>query len=268
MRHLMPSLLAVFCVLASPGAVRAEETESPTESEMPDAKGWGRHGVGTSIHHRTTTEATQPGAGTSKFVTETKKTLVRITDTHYVLEVVHTLAGRATTTEEKIAKTYTGDGFRRLVPFAAGIDMKREELGTENVTVDGKAYECEKAALTISMSAIAGRGVVGGGRPGGKESFTTTVWEHAEHGLLKMTSTGGWGMDMEVTKLDAPLTVGDVALSCKVSTLTSSRSGMTTKRFESRDVPEDLVRSETTIEQGRIENRIVVELIELVRKAP
>ncbi len=273
MRFLTPSILLFVALLLAPIAARAEEGE--TEKVAVDATGWGRFGVGTMIHHRKTTEMAMPGMAPRKTVRETRKTLVRITDTDYVVKVEQGSEGNWKTTEEKIAKTFDPGTLAGMLPLASGQAMKREALGKESVTVDGTAYECEKVKVTMKAGAFGGlpggrmpgRGMPGRGKPGGAAGPTTTIWEHAEHGVLKMTSSGAWGMDMEVTKLDTPVKVGDVTLRCKASTMTMSQSGTTIKRLESADVPEDLVRSETTVKQGPMENRTVEELIGFVKKA-
>lgn len=273
MRFLTPSILLFVALLLPPIAARAEEGE--TEKVAVDATGWGRFGVGTMIHHRSTTEMAIPGMAPRKTVRETRKTLVRITETDYVLTVEKGSEGNWEISEEKIAKTVDPDAVAKMIPFASGLEKTREALGKESVTVDGKAYECEKVKVTMKAGALGGmpgggmpgRGMPGGAARGGSVGSTTTIWEHAEHGVLKMTTTGGWKMDMEVTKLDAPFKVGDVTLRCKASTIAMSQSGMTIKRLESADVPENLVRSETTVKQGPMENRTVEELIGFVKKA-
>ena len=83
-----------------------------------DASGWGRFGVGTMIHHRLTTEMTIPGMEPRKTVQETKKTLARITETHYVLKVETLVQGRWTTVEEKIPKDRATHALGKIVPFA------------------------------------------------------------------------------------------------------------------------------------------------------
>lgn len=235
--------------------------ETHADEATDDASGWGRFGVDTMVHYRLTTEMTLPGRAPHRTVQETKKTLARITETHYVLKVETLLQGSWTTTEEKIPKDRTSGALSKIIPFAAGLDTKREDLGKEAVTVDGQAYECQKAKLIMTTAA-------GPGPSGAARTITVTIWEHPRHGLLKMEPSGEWGMGLEVTNLDEPFRLGDVSLTCKASTLTQSRMHMTTRRLDSTEVPEDLVRSEMTMDQGPTKSRTVQELIAFTKKDP
>ena len=79
-----------------------------------------------------------------------------------------------------------------------------------------------------------------------------------------MTSTGGWGMNLETTALDTEHEVGGRVLRCKASTL--SGQGVTSERLDCAEVPGELVRSETTIERGPLKSRVVTELVTFTPK--
>ena len=256
MRHLTLPLLLIALLLGPPGVGRAEEGE--TGSEAAGYAGWGRYGVGTVVHHRTTTDSSHPGMKPQQIVTETKRTLVRVTDDHYVLEVETTVGDRTQTSEERVPKTGGPDALVRIVPFAAGTEQARKVVGSESVTVAGQAYACTKVERTFPCSPNA-RGSSCGGSGEGPTTFVTTTWEHPAHGILKMTSSGGWGMDLETSALDAQHVVGDRLLQCKASTL--SGQGVTAKRLDCREVPGELVRSDTSIERGPLKSRVVTELV-------
>ena len=261
MRHPVISMLLFLALLGLSPGVRAEEPGAAGDDA--EAQGWGRYGVGTTIHHRTTTESTVPGMEPQRILNETKKTLIRITDTHYVLESETTMAGRTQTSEEKVPKTGGPDALARVVPFAAGTVKARKVVGRESVTVAGTEYDCTKVELTFPCSPNA-RGSSCGGSGTGDDTFVTTIWEHPTHGLLKMMSTGGWGMDLETAALDAEHEVDGRALRCKATTL--SREGMVTKRLDCREVPGELVRSEVSIEQGPMKSRALTELVAFTPK--
>lgn len=261
MRPFVASMLPIVVLLAVSSGIRAEEEGAGPADAV--ARGWGRYGVGTAIHHTTTSESSTPGMEPKTSVVETKKTLVRITDTHYVLAVETTMAGRTQTSEEQVPKTGGPDALTRLVPFAAGTVQARKVVGPENVTVGETAYRCTRIELTFPCSPNA-RGSSCGGAGSGDDTFTTTIWEHPEHGLLKMSSTGGWGMDLETTALDVEQAVDGRVLRCKASTL--SREGMVTKRLDCREVPGELVRSEVSIERGPMKSRVLTELVAFTPK--
>ena len=261
MRACSLALLFVICIVGLGIPVRAEEPA--TEEAEAEPQGWGRYGIGTMIHHRTTSDSSHPGMKPQQTVTEAKRTLVRVTDTHYVLAVEHTFGGRTQRSEEKIPKAAPPDALTRLIPFAGGSVKSRKVVGTESVTVAGTSYPCTKVELTFPSNPNA-RGSSCGGAGAADETFTTTIWEHAEHGILKMTSTGGWGMDLETTALDATFEIAGRRLACKASTLT--QSGVVSKRLDSRDVPGEQVRSETTIDRGPLKSHVVTELVAFVAK--
>jgi hypothetical protein len=149
------------------------------------------------------------------------------------------------------------------VPFAAGTVKERKDVGRENVLVAGTDYACTKVELTFPCRVDA-RGSSCGGSDTGDDTFVTTIWEHPEHGLLKMRSTGGWGMNLDTIALGVEHEVDGRVLRCKETVLRAE--GMVTKRLDCRDVPGELVRSDVTVERGPLRSRAITELVAFTPK--
>ncbi len=143
---------------------------------------WDGFGVGSYVHLRSTT--TMSVEGVPPQTSESKQTLVKVTDEAFTIKQ-----------ETKVGEDWMGSE----MPFprkATGTPTdvqgpKPEELGDENVSVDGKDYACKKVRYT-AMGA------------------TTTTWTHATEGVLKSeTKAAGTESTMTVTKLSTKVKAGD-----------------------------------------------------------
>jgi hypothetical protein len=202
-------------------------------------------GVGSFVHMKMTTKMSMPGApAMPDQVSETKQTLVKITDEAWIVK-----------TETKMGETWmTGTEFpwpRKVNPGEVTKDVKveTEELGTEKVTVEGTAYECKKVRM---------KGAFG----------TTTTWVNEKLGALKTeTETPGTGTTtMVVTALAKKAKAGDKEVVCREQKSTSKTtmgpitSETTQVILTSDSVPGHTVRMEMTM-SGQMTMSQVSEII-------
>ena len=204
--------------------------------ETPIQGPWDGFGVGSWV---TTKQATAM-AGMPAQSTETKQTLVKVTDAEYVISMEMKMGEMTMPAQElKIPRTAAG---------APTSDPKAvvEDLGKEKVTVDGTDYECVKKKTTIDGNA-------------------TLTWTHDKHGLLKLegsTAQGGTTA-IVVVKLAAKTTVAGKDLECRQTKVTSKTTGMDmeTMMFECPGVPGRMVKSEMTMKQMGMESKTTTEVI-------
>jgi|GEM_PF-2528370 len=197
---------------------------------------WDGFAVGSSVHQRTTT--TMSVEGVPPQTSETRQTLVKVTDDAYTIQ--H---------ETKVGDAWMGMELpfpRRAAGAAAAVEApKLEALGDEDVTVDGKAYPCKKVRSVF---------------PGG----ATTTWRHATEGVLKFEMKGpGVESSTLVTRLAVTVKAGDRELEARASVRTSKGSGTEIKvtTWTSSAVPGGTVRSEMVTEMPGMKTTVVTETI-------
>lgn len=197
---------------------------------------WDGFAVGSYVHMRSTTTMSVEGAPPQ--TSEMKQTLVKVTDEAYTIKY-----------ETKVGEEWMGSELaypRKATGAAAEVQApKPEELGDENVAVDGKDYPCKKVRFTA-------------------QGMTTTTWTHATEGVLK-TETKGPGTESStvVTKLSTKLKVATKELDVRETLRVSKGAGGETKvtDWDSKSVPGGTVRSETATEMGGMKTTIVTEVI-------
>lgn len=231
------ALVAATCatvVLAGLGGLRGGGTAA---AEEPAAKlPWDGFGVGSSVHLRTTT--TMSVAGVPPQTSESRQTLVKITDEAFTIKMETKVGEEWMATEMPWPRKATG-----VAPVAE--TPKPEELGDEDVTVDGKAYPCKKLRIVA-------------------QGTTVTSWVHAVEGALKVETKGaGFEASMAVTKLAMKTKVADKELEVRETVSVSKAAGNETKvtSWTSAAVPGGSARSETVTEMPGMKTTAVAEVI-------
>jgi hypothetical protein len=228
--------LLAFALLLVPSVLAAAEPKF----------GWEGFGPGSYTLHKMTTKTEMPGAAVPEQAMEMRQTLVRVTETDWVVK-----------TETKIGGQWM-PGNEMTIPRKAPTDIpgvkpegqKPEELGTEELTIEGKKYSTKKTRLSVA---------------GG----TVTSWTSAEEGTLKTeTAAGGNTSTMEVTALAKKVQAAGREFTCREMKMTASASGSktTTTMLMSSEVPMGIVRSETTNDMGAMKMKQVMELMSFEKK--
>jgi len=231
---------------------------------------WAGFGVGTVIQRRSTDEMAMPGmpGGGRKTVQETRKTLLEVTPTDYVLKVEKRVNGKWIASEEKEPKV-AGKG---------AAEVKIEEAGEENLTVEGTSYSCKKRKVS-DLSALLGE--LAKGAPGRKgragmgmpSKASGMIWENEKQGILKteihVTAMGrAMKVTLLVTRLKVSQKVGETTLRCRETTMTNSMMPGKTLMLQSAQVPERTVRTTRNVQMGPARVKHLDELVAFTRKAP
>jgi hypothetical protein len=231
MRRALPCL-ASFLLLAA-------VAQADTAMKGP----WDGFGVGTWFHVKSSTTMQIPGVDTPPTVQEMKQTLVKVTDAEYTVR-----------TEVKMGDAWTGASEfpfpRKGTPVEGEVEPKREELGSDKVTVEGKEHGVKKVRITTTVAGT---------------TTTTLSWESAEHGALRSESTSpdGTSSVMEVTSLSKKAKVGDKELTCREMKTTSKMQGGESSMVMlwSDAVPGRVVRNEIASSMGGAKTNVVTELV-------
>jgi hypothetical protein len=204
--------------------------------ETPIKGPWDGFGVGSWVTSKDSTAM----AGMPAQSTETKQTLVKVTDAEYVISMEMKMGDMAMPAQEvKIPRIATG---------SPTTDPKAvvEDLGKEKVTVDGSDYECVKKKTTLDGNA-------------------TTTWTHDKHGVLKFegSTANGGTTAMVVVKLSAKTTVAGKELECRQTKTSVKMMGadIETMAFECDGVPGRATKSEMTMKQAGMETKRTSEVI-------
>jgi hypothetical protein len=182
---------------------------------------WDGYGVGTTVTMKSTTKMSMEGA--PEMTTQSRQTLVKVTDDAYVVKM-----------EQENAGTWTGQDVtipRKAVAGTGTEGPKPEDLGEEKVTVDGQTLDCKKTKVTAS-------------------GVTTIQWTHEKHGTVKSETTGPGEQKttMETTKLAAKFTVAGKDFECReqVSSTKAAGSETTTTMLYCDKMPGGLAKMEST----------------------
>ncbi len=169
---------------------------------------------------------------------DARQTLVKVTDEAYTVKY-----------ETKVGDTWMGTEVpfpRKATGVVAGVEApKPEELGDENVAVEGKDYACKKVRTTF-------------------QGTVTTTWTHAAEGVLKVETKGpGHESSTLVTKLAVKVKAGDREVDARESVSTSKGSGadMKTTTWRSAAVPGGAVRTEIVTEMPGMKTTVLTETI-------
>ena len=189
----------------------------------PAVKGaWEGYGAGSWVASKTTTKMEAGGMAMPAQETESRQTLVKVTDDEWTVK-----------NETKVGEDWTNAvefKIPRKAPAGTEKDApKPEDLGNENVAVEGKDYACKKQRSVVTGT-------------------TTTTWTNEQHGVLKYESEGnGASSSMIVTTLSKKAKVGDKEFVCKETKIVSKMPGAgdtTMVSLSSEDVPMQVVRTE------------------------
>lgn len=241
-------------LLVTLGAAPLEAGDWDFEHWTKRMSAWAGHGVGSMVHRRTTTNISHPQMpAPMKTVTEEKKTLVKITETHYVLKVENLAMGQWTTREEQVPKT-----------ARATSEAKVEDVGEGSVTIEGKAYACKKKKYT-------GLQMDGGASAEEMPVSSGVVWVHDSLGVLRIDSTTDMmGQSVtttwQVQRLDVSHQVGDTTLACREIALSNPMMGGKMTLLECPSVPGDTVRLEMKSDRMGATTSTVTELVAYVKK--
>lgn len=230
------ALVAMFVLLlgVSPAQAAGPYDVATLHEERP---AWEGFGVGTMVQYRVTTTRGTDGGSVDSQSTEVKETLLKITDTAFEISKAHKAGA-----DWSPATTYSLQR-RRAAP-----KRKIDEDGTEKIRVDGRDFTCRKLVVTTT-------------RPGADGEVgveTATLWEHAEHGILKSEFKRERTTTILVTKLSVRRRVGSRELTCRAFRVQSGRQSGTWLLCP--DVPGRLVESRLKFEAGgsrRIEKVLV-----------
>ena len=256
---LVPCVALLACLAFSPSERAAAGDEDLVKKYTVHKSAWAGHGVG-SLVHRKTKQTTPMG----EVVTEEKKTLARITDKYYELNVENkTMVGWSKSVER--------------VPKVIRVDVaaaKPEDAGEETLTIEGKAYPCKKKKTKDASAFVPGGMKPPAARPGKRGSNLTgqgTVWLHEKLGLLKMqmaTEAMGQKMTvtMKVTRLKVSKKVGEQTLTCREIEISNSVFPSKIVQLSSEKVPGGTVRSSMSFSQGGMTMSTVEELSAYVKK--
>jgi hypothetical protein len=241
MRRLLPRTLGSVALLSAASAFAADAATY----KMP----WDGFGVGSYAQHRKTTKMELamkvPGMPEGGQTTETRQTLVKVTDEAYTVKHETKVGGSWQGTEMTIPRKFDP----RLMEMKDKMGAKVEDLGSENLKVDGKEYAAKKTKVEVAGA-------------------TTVSWTHETLGLLKseMTSSmGGTAMKTttEVETFAAKVKVGEKDVVCKKTKTTSKAStGDTTmSHWTSETVPGHQVKSESVMSMPQMKNVTTEELV-------
>ena len=203
---------------------------------------WAGYGVGTMTHMRKKQVMSMPQMPPQEEASEEKKTLVKITETEYVIKVERLMKGNWVTTEEREKKD-------------KGLKAKVEDAGKGTLTIGGVAYECVKKKITWMK--------------GEEVDETVVAWEHAEKGLLKMEFAGDVSAAVTTTNLAATWTIGGVTVAGREMQMEMSGGqmpGMKGAVKMSMDVPGRTVGMTLAGSQGPMKFSMTEELIAFVKK--
>lgn len=264
MRHrsVLPKLaVCLIAIACMPGLSLGEDWSLDSCAKRTSI--WSGFGVGTMIHHRTSTEMRirgRPDAG-GKTSTETRMTLVEVTETEFVVKVEEREDGQWIATQEKEPRGGEQDG--------AGLEVKAD--GEESITIEGKSYPC-KRRIVSDVSAVIGDPMTRREPGPRKGEDGGTVWEHETLGILKVeTSTTADGetatTTQVVTRLNVSHHVDDTEISCREMTWTTNMVGGKTVMLESAAVPGRTVLTTGEVKQGPITMTHIKELVGFTTKA-
>lgn len=228
--------------LASSFAVLAFASTALAGDTVVAKDGWSSYGVGTTVTMKMTRKTITETEGASPVpeqVSESRMTLVKLTDKEYTLKR-DTKVG-----EEWIGMETASPRMATEVKHPEG--TKVEELGTESVTVDGTVLTCKK------QRAMLGAGV-------------TTTWTNDKHDVVKSESkSDGSESTMVLTKLSKKHTVAGKELDCREMTTTVKYPGteMTVVSLLSDQIPGFTVRSDsvTKMPQAMTTSTTIYELV-------
>jgi hypothetical protein len=238
------SVLAVISFLAGPAHAGSEwSLEEFKASE--NKHDWEGLGVGTMLHFKqtsTTKVKAMPNMAARETVMHTKKTLVKITDTHlHFKEETTMMAGMPPQVREskelrkpKVTRTF-------------------EKTGTAKIKVGNTELDCIKYKVTTVED---GKSTVG------------DALEHPEHGMVQMTSSEmGQTVTITCSKLSTTVKAGGTEYSGREFTMKSAQmQGGKMAMVWSHAVPGRLVKMTTEMDNEQVKMSSVRELVEFVKK--
>ena len=221
---------------------------------------WEGFGVGSWVRRKTTKKMDIPGMSMPEEVADVRETLVRLTDdAHTIRRESKTETGWESSGEVSYPRRDAAK------PADDGSAPNVEDLGTEKVTVEGKAYDCRKSRTTLGDT-------------------VTTTWTSTSHGVLK-TEVEGPEMDgtirdvRTVTAFAKKAKLAGKELVCRETTTFTKferpgvpsggpGDGTTAVELASDAVPGRRVRMEISTKRGPVSRSSLEELVAFEAKPP
>jgi hypothetical protein len=219
-------------------AVAAFVVASAAQAEDAPAwkDGWTSFKPGSSVTMKISMKMSMPGMPEQP-PTETRQTLVSVTDKEYVVKTETNMMGTWSGQDMTFPRKATGEGMDVKPPPV-------EELGEEKVSVEGTDYATKKTKI-VSNGA------------------TVITWTSKEHGALKVETNGpDVKSTMVVTALAKKVTVAGKEVACKEMKTTATMAGSETSTvfLSSEAVPGGMVRMETTANNSGMNISTVTEV--------
>lgn len=240
--------LGLCTVVAALLALPSFASDWSLEDSLKRTSVWSGFGVGTMIHHRVTTEIQVRGRPDMdrESVTETRMTLVEVTEAEFVVKVEERADGEWVAKEVREPRD----------SGAAAAQPTVEPDGEESVRIGEKTYPCKKRTVS-DVAALLHDPLEGEDTGGGEWPKGGTVWEHETLGVLKVeTSMPAQGRTATrtqiVTNLDVRRRVGETTISCRELSWSTNMLGGKTVRLVSPTVPGRTVLTTGTVEQGPV----------------
>lgn len=241
--HLLPLALFAACLLIATPA-HAGEDDWSLDAWKKRTSEWEGYAVGTMVHTKNTNTVTMaqlPKPRTT--VSETKRTLMAISEKEFTVKV-ETRVGEAAWTTMEVKEP-------RRDPKAA--TYKEEKLGEGSVDIGGTSYACTRYRITVTQPELPAQ--------------VSEVWVHDKKGVLKGIVEGTAGaerVEMTVTKLDVKRTVSGHEMSCREFTYTTKQG--TNRMLMTRDAPTTMVGLTMKMKQAGMEMDNKIELVGLTIK--
>lgn len=246
MRYVAPlfGLLAAFILTAAPA--HADDKDWSLEAWKNRQDEWAGYGVGTMVHTKSTQVMSMPQMPEPRTtITETKKTLMAISENEYTVK-----------TETKVGEQWMANEIKVPRKNPKTTEFKQEKIGDGTVKVDGTDYACTRWRVTVTAK--------------GAPSTVTVVWVHDTKGALQIESETDDGMGgknkvvMKATRLGVEKTVAGHDMSCREFSWKSS--GGEFKMLMTRDAPTSMVSMDMTMKQPGMDMHNKVELVGMTIK--
>ena len=194
---------------------------------------WDGYGVGTTVTMKQTSKVAMEGA--PETVTQSRQTLVKITDAEYTLKMESEVGGQWLPAMEV--------PMPRKATVATAEGPKPEDLGEEKVVVGGESIACKKEKHVTGET-------------------TTITWTSAKQGLVKSESTGPGDAKttLTVTSFAKKLTVAGKEVECREQVVTSKGTGYeaTTTTLSCDKLPGGYARMESVSTSGGMTTNTMV----------
>ena len=196
---------------------------------------WDGYGVGTTVTMKQTMKVSMEGAPETS--TQSRTTLVKITDAEYTLKMEQEMGGQWMAPMEV--------PLPRKATAVAGEAPKPEDHGEEKVTVGGESIACKKTKSVVADT-------------------TTITWTNEKYGVVKSESSGAGDIKttMALTNVAKKVTVAGKEVECREQVVTSKGGGFdsTTTMLFCDKIPGSIARSESNSTSSGMTTNVVAEV--------